>query len=72
METRDKKRPQPSEADREVIRERLQKLLNDVIYHWQSDQGAMRKAERTLIRLIGELARATLRKHEREQRAEVR
>jgi hypothetical protein len=47
--------------EKEVTTDRLRDLLGDITYHWWSDQWAMRKTERTLLKLIGEFARRTVR-----------
>ena len=52
---------------KEVTEERLRELLNQIIYHWHYNQTAMRKTRNTLIKLIGQFARAEVRKHDREK-----
>jgi hypothetical protein len=47
--------------EKEVTTDRLRDLLGDITYHWYSDQWAMRKTERTLLKLIGEFVRRTTR-----------
>jgi hypothetical protein len=47
--------------EEEVTPDRLRDLLGDITYHWHSDQKAMSKTRNTLLKLIGEFARRTVR-----------
>ena len=49
-------------TDPDITTEDLNDLLNEITYHWSSDQVAMRRTRRVLLKLIGTLAKRELKK----------
>jgi hypothetical protein len=58
--------------EKEITTDHLRELLYDITYHWNHNQNAMRKTRHVLIKLIGEFARADMRKFDREKARQAR
>jgi hypothetical protein len=58
--------------DTEITTDHLRDLLHQITYHWHHNQNAMRKTRNTLLKLIGQFARAEVRKYDREKAQQSR
>ena len=58
-------RPAREIEEKEITTDELRDLLGEITYHWHSDQKAMRKTRKTLLKLIAEFARRTVRELDR-------